>query len=77
MELWNDNLLGLYVELRKEELHRKARQPVPPAAPSLWTVLRRRLARRLVGLGLRLDADASRAAIRSREAAPRLNGSDA
>ncbi len=77
MEPWNDYLLGLYVEQRKEELHRKARQPIPPAAPSFGTVLRRRIARSLIGLGLRLDADASRAAIRSREAAPRLNGSDA
>ncbi len=77
MELWNDNLLDLYVELRREELHGNTRPPIPPAEPGLWTVLRRRIARSLIGLGLRLDADASRAAIRSREAAPQLNGSDA
>ncbi len=74
MESWNDNLMELYVKLRKEELHQKARQPMPPPAPSFWSALRRRLARNLIGLGLRLDADASRAAISSRKASPQLNG---
>ncbi len=71
-------LSELYAELRAAELAQRLRsQPVPPANSGRWSVLRQQLAQRLVGLGLRLDAEASRAAVRSLEVAPRLNGSDA
>jgi hypothetical protein len=76
--MMNSTLLELYAELRTAELNRQRRsQPLPPPNSGLWSVLRQRLAQRLVALGLRLDADASRAAVRSLEVAPRLNGSDA
>jgi len=74
----NPTLFELYAELRAAELAQRPRsQPLPPPNSGLWSVLRQRLAQRLVGLGLRLDAEASRAAVRSLEVAPRLNGSDA
>ncbi len=75
MEQWI--LLELYADLRAAELQQRRSEPSPPATPGLWTVWRRRLARRLIGLGLVLDAEASRAVIGSRETSPRLNGSDA
>ena len=74
----NSTLMELYAELRVAELAQRLRsQPLPPPNSGGWTVLRQRLAQRLVGLGLRLDAEASRAAVHSLEVAPRLNGSDA
>ncbi len=76
--MMNSILPELYAQLRVAELAQQRRsQPVPPPNSGLWSVLRQRLAQRLVGLGLRLDAEASRAAVRSLEVAPRLNGSDA
>lgn len=74
----NPILMELYAELRVAELERqRPSQPLPPPNSGLWRGLRQRLAQRLVSLGLRLDAEASRAAVRSLEVAPRLNGSDA
>ncbi len=73
--LSNWTLLDLYVQLRLEEL--RARGPAPVAPPEEDSAIRHRLARTLVGLGLRLDAEASRAALGAFEPAPRLNGSDA
>jgi hypothetical protein len=76
MDLWTPTELELYTWSRAFERERERSDPVPPRGLSFWSARRRRLARRLIGLGLRLDADASRAALTS-ERAPRLNGSDA
>ncbi len=76
MELWSMIELELCAQAMASEREPRPLQPVPPAAPGFWIVRRRRLARKLIGLGLRLDADASRAAL-AKDAAPRLNGSDA
>jgi hypothetical protein len=76
MDLWSPLELELYARALAPERERERCDPVPPAKPGFWAVRRRRLARRLVGLGLRLDADASRAVLGS-ETAPQLNGSDA
>ena len=75
MEPWT--LLEIFSRLRAAELQQRASKPVPPTTPGFWTDWRRRLARRLIGLGLRLDADATRAIIGASETAPQLNGSDA
>ncbi len=75
MDLWSPTELELYSSSLTPRREPERLDPVPPPRPSFWTARRRRLARRLIGLGLRLDADASRAAL-SRETAPRLNGSD-
>ncbi len=73
--MMNATLLELYLKLRETELQQQRyAQPSPPARPGMW---RRRLARGLVALGLRLDADASRAAAGRIETNPRLHGSDA
>lgn len=74
MDLWSPTELELYAWTLASK--RKRSDPVPPLALSFWTARRRRLARRLIDLGLRLDADASRAALRP-ENATQLNGSDA
>ena len=74
--LYNWTLAEIEMLLRQAELDRgpgRAR-PVPPTTPGSW---RSRPARGLVDLGLHLDAEATRAAMRSMETAPRLNGSDA
>lgn len=76
MELWSPIELELCARAMASEREPQPLQPVPPPALGFWTVRRQRLARKLVGLGLRLDADASRAALAA-ETAPRLNGSDA
>ena len=70
-------LLELYIELRAAELNQRKGQRLPPSRASFWAPWRQRLAQGLVALGLRIDADASRAAVRSPEPAPHLNGSDA
>ncbi len=75
MDHWT--LLDTLARLREAELRQWRSEPVPPATPGLWITWRRRLARRLVGLGLRLDAEASRALIGAAGITPRLNGSDA
>jgi hypothetical protein len=73
MENWR--LLELYAEARIAEQGRRPQRPVPPDGPGFWARRRQRIAQTLVRLGVRLDAEASRAAIGS--FAPRLNGSDA
>lgn len=75
MEHWA--LLEVFARLRAAELQQRGSQPVAPATPGFWSAWRRRLAKGLVGLGLRLDADASLAAIGSIDTTPQLNGSDA
>ena len=75
MDHWS--VLDILARLREAELQQRRPEPVPPWTPSLWATWRRRLAQRLVGLGLRLDAEASRALIGSAGITPRLNGSDA
>ncbi len=73
--MMNATLLELYVKLRERELQqRRYVRPSAPAKPGAW---RRRLARGLIALGLRLDADASRAALGRIETTPRLHASDA
>ena len=68
-------LLELYARARQDELYGEHDvQPESRTAPAGW---RKTLARQLIGLSLRLDADASRAAAGAGEPAPRLNGSDA
>jgi hypothetical protein len=76
MDFWNPTELELHVLSLASKRERERSDPVPPPALSFWTARRRRLARRLIGLGLRLDADASRAALRP-ETTRQLNGSDA
>jgi hypothetical protein len=76
MDLWSPTELELYVRSRASDRELERSNPVPPPALSFWTVRRRRLARRLIGLGLRIDAEASRAALRP-EATTQINGSDA
>lgn len=68
-------LVELYAETLQAEARVQKQQPVPPEGPGFWTRGRRAMAKALVRLGVRLDADASRAAIGS--FATRLNGSDA
>lgn len=75
--MMNATLLEVYVQLREAELRQRRVQPSTPARPVGGPTWRRRLAQRLIGLGLRLDADAARAVAPSIEATPRLNGSDA
>ena len=67
-------LFELEHELRQLELRQSRLELLPPGKPGLGTRARQRLARGLVGLGLRLDAEASRAAAGSIEATARLNG---
>ena len=75
MQPWT--LLEILAQLRAAEPQQPRTEPLRPATARFWTVWRRRLAQGLIGLGLRLDADASRAAIGSIETSPWLNGSDA
>lgn len=76
--MMNGTLLELYAQLRTADMHERRRsQPRPPRRPGPLSAWRGRAARGLVALGLRIDAEASRAAVGSAEAAPRLNGSDA
>jgi len=67
-------LLELEHELRQIERRQRRLEPLPPGNPSLGARARERLAHGLVGLGLRLDAEASRAAVGSIDATTRLNG---
>lgn len=68
-------LLEVYARARQEELYGEHHlQPVSRTAPAGW---RKTLARQLIGLGLRLDADASRGAVAASKSAPRLDRSDA
>jgi hypothetical protein len=68
-------LVELYAKARTAEAELRPKQPVPPEGPGFWARRRQGMAKTLVRLGVRLDADASRAAIGS--FATRLNGSDA
>jgi len=76
MDLWSMVELELYDWSQVVERGHERADPVPPPKATFGTVWRRRLAQGLIGLGLRLDADASRAALRP-ETAAQLNGSDA
>jgi len=70
-------LFELEAQMRHTEAQRRRHLPQFAEAPPLWPAARQGLAEALVGLGLRLDPEASRAAIRSADPTPRLNGSDA
>jgi len=74
--MMNATFLELYARLRPAELAHEAHRLLP-ARSSTGPGLRRRLAQALIGLGLRLDADASRSALRSLNVLPRGNASDA
>lgn len=68
-------LLEVYARARQEELYGEHHlQPVSRTAAAGW---RKTLARQLIGLGLRLDGDASRATVAAGEPARRLDRSDA
>jgi hypothetical protein len=70
-------LFELEAQMRSAEAERRRHQPRFAEAPPLWPAARQSLAEALVAIGLRLDPEASRAAIRSADPTPRLNGSDA
>ncbi len=70
-------LFELEAQMRRMEAERHRHLPVAIEAPPLWPAARQSLAEMLVGLGLKLDPEASRATIRSADPTPRLNGSDA
>ena len=63
--------------LRQVERQRHWPEPLAPPRPHVATLVRQRLARGLVSIGLLLDAEASRAAAGAIEVAPRLNGNHA
>ena len=68
-------MLELYAQTRVLEMHLDApKMPKRSGTPGGW---RRPLARTLIALGLRLDADASPAAISPRGAAPIAPGRNA
>ena len=73
--MYDWQILELEALLRTGQSEPRRVQPLRPAAPTRpW---RRHVAGWLIGLGLHLDAEASRAAIGRMDIAPRLNGSDA
>lgn len=74
--MMHPTLLEFYAELRAAELEQQRVGRRPPARPPIGASLRQRLAQGLIGVGLRLDADASRAILGSFEAAPQRNSSD-
>ena len=70
-------LFELEYMLRAVERQQHRPQPLARPRPAVATLVRQRLARGLVSIGLRLDAEASRAAVSTVEASPRLNGNHA
>lgn len=76
MDQWNMMVLELCAQSLAAGREQQRCDPEPPSAPGFWTVRRRRLAQRLIALGLRLDADASRAVLGC-ATAPQLKGRDA
>ncbi len=74
--MMNSTLLEIYAQLRAAETERQIARPLPPATQQRLPTFRQRVAQGLVDLGLRLDAEASRAVFGPREAAPQPNRSD-
>ena len=70
-------LLEMYARLRAAELAAQSGARRPLAKPIAGSALRKRLAQGLIDIGLRLDAEASRAVLSAVEATPRHQGCDA
>ncbi len=70
-------LLEIYARLRVAELAEQFGARRPLAKPIAGSTLRHRLAQGLIGIGLRLDAEASRAVLSAIETTPRHQGYDA
>ncbi len=75
--MMNPTLMEIYTRLRAAELAEQFGARRPLAKPIAGSTLRHRLAQRLIGIGLRLDAEASRAALSAIETTPRHQGYDA
>jgi hypothetical protein len=63
MESWT--IVELEIEARMAEAEQRPRRPVLPPGPGIWASLRQTIATALVATGIRVDAEASHAAIRS------------
>jgi hypothetical protein len=63
MESWT--IVELEIEARMAEAEQRRRRPVLPPGPGIWASLRQTIATALVSAGLRMDVDASHAAVRA------------